>query len=122
VIEETKPDAARQLARESVLDAVADAEAIEVGDEELLEALATAAERERAKPEKLLERLVKSGRDVPIRREIRLRKAVDTMVESAEAIDPAKAKTREQLWTPDKQRKGEGSAQLWTPSQGPAEK
>jgi trigger factor len=122
VIEETKPDAARQLARESVLDAVADAEAIEVSDEELVEALATAAERERSKPEKLLERLVKSGRDVPIRREIRLRKAVDTMVESAAAIDPEKAKTREQLWTPGKQRKGEGSAQLWTPSQRPKDK
>jgi trigger factor len=116
VIEETKPDAARQLARESVLEAVADAEDIEVSDDELVEALATAAQRERSKPEKLLERLVKTGRDLPIRREIRLRKAVDKLVESAEAIDPEKAKTREKLWTPEKQRKGEGSAQLWTPS------
>jgi trigger factor len=117
VIEETKQDAARQLSRESVLEAVADAEQIEVGDEELLEALASAAEREQSKPEKLLERLVKSGRDLPIRREIRLRKAVDRLVETAEAIDPDTAKTRERLWTPEKQRKGKGSAQLWTPSE-----
>ena len=60
---------------------------------------------------------MKSGRDVPIRREIRLRKAVDVMVESAEAIDAEQAKTREELWTPDKQRKEEGSAQLWTPDE-----
>jgi trigger factor len=118
VIEETKQDAAQQLARESVLEAVADAEGIEASDEELLEALAPAAERERSKPEKLLETLVKNGRDIPIRREIRLRKAVERMVESAEAIDPEKAKTRDKLWTPDKQRKGESSAQLWTPAEG----
>src|SRR5690242_20488916 len=115
VIEETKQDAARQLARESVLEAVADAEGIEADDEALVEALSSAAERERTKPEKLLERLVKSGRDLPIRREIRLRKAVDVLVDSAKAIDPDKAKAREKIWTPDKQRKGEGSPQLWTP-------
>ena len=121
VIEDTKQDAARQLARESVLEAVADAEQIEAGDEELLEALAGAAEREGSKPEKVLQRLVEAGRDVPIRRELRLRKAVDVMVENAQPIDPDKAKAREQIWTPEKQRKGEGSAQLWTPSQGPAD-
>jgi trigger factor len=117
VIEETKQDAARQLSRESVLEAVADAEGIEATDEELLEALAPAAERENAKPERLLERLAKGGRDLPIRREIRLRKAVDRLVESAQPIDPEKAKTRDKLWTPEKQRKGERSAQLWTPGE-----
>jgi trigger factor len=117
VIEETKQDAARQLSRESVLEAVADAEGIEASDEELLEALAPAAERENAKPERLLERLAKGGRDLPIRREIRLRKAVDRLVETAQPIDPEKAKTRDKLWTPEKKRKGERSAQLWTPGE-----
>jgi trigger factor len=117
VIEETKQDAARQLSRESVLEAVADAEGIEASDEELLEALAPAAERENAKPERLLERLAKGGRDLPIRREIRLRKAVDRLVETAQPIDPETAKTRDKLWTPEKKRKGERSAQLWTPGE-----
>jgi trigger factor len=120
VIDETKNDAARQLWRESVLEAVADAEGIEAGDEELLEALASAAEREKSTPEKVLERLVKSGRDLPIRRELRLRKAIDLMVSGATAIDADTAKARDELWTPDKQRKEEGSAQLWTPGQGSA--
>ena len=31
--------------------------------------------------------------------------------------DPEKAKTRDKIWTPEKQRKGEGSAQLWTPTE-----
>jgi trigger factor len=125
VIDETKNDAARQLWRESVLEAVADAEGIEASDEDLLEALSSVAERERSKPEKVFERLVKAGRDLPIRREIRLRKAIDLMVESATPIDADTAKAREKLWTPSKQRKEEGSAQLWTPTeraeQGPAE-
>jgi trigger factor len=122
VIEETKQDAARQLARESVLEAVADAESIEASDEELVEALASVAERERTKPEKVLDRLQKGGRDLPIRREIRLRKAVDRLVESAAPIDPEKAKARDKIWTPSKQRKGEGSAQLWTPEERPRDK
>ena len=63
MVEEAKPDAAKQLARESVLEAVAEAESIEVSDEELLEVLRTSAEREGASAENLLERLKKSGRD-----------------------------------------------------------
>jgi trigger factor len=122
VIDETKNDAARQLWRESVLEAVADAEGLESSDDDLLEALGPVAEREGTKPEKVLERLVANGRDLPIRREIRLRKAIDAMVESATAIDIDSAKAREKLWTPEKQRKEEGSAQLWTPGQGPPEK
>ena len=106
-----------------MLEAVADAEGIEVCDEELLEALAATAEREGTKPEKLLERLVKSGRDVPIRRELRLRKAVD-VAGRQRAADRSRARRRRgsKLWTPEKQRKGEGSAQLWTPAAGKAER
>jgi trigger factor len=119
VIEETKEDAALQLRREAVLEAIADVEGLEAGDDELLEALASAAEREKTKPEKVLERLKKAGRDIPLRRELRLRKAVDVLTESAQPIDPDTAEAREKLWTPDKQRKGEGSAQLWTPGAEP---
>jgi trigger factor len=119
VVAETKEDAERQLRRESVLEAVAEAEGLEATDEELLEALQPSAEREKTKPEKLLERLRKAGRDLPIRRELRLRKALDVLVENAEPIDPETAKAREKLWTPEKQRKGEGSGQLWTPGDEP---
>ena len=109
----------RPLARESVLEAVADAEGIEVSDEELLEALGRTAEREGTEPAKLLERLKETGRDVPVRRELRLRKrGRRRSPSSAQPIEPGKAKAREQIWTPDKQRKEEGSAQLWTPGAG----
>ena len=50
VIEESKPDAERELRREAVLAAIADAEAIEVTDEEMIEALEHTAEHERMTP------------------------------------------------------------------------
>ena len=124
MIEEAKDDARRALGRESVLEAVADAEAIEVSDEDLLEALQATAEREGSDPQKLLVQLTEGGRDVPVRRELRMRRAVDAIADSAVAIEPATAEARGQIWTPEKQRKEEGSAQLWTPGAGdpPAQK
>jgi trigger factor len=118
MVEEAKDDARRTLSRESVLEAVADAEAIEVSDDDLLEALQATAEREGTKPDKLLARLKETGRDAPIRRELRLRQAVDAIADSAQPIEPDAARAREALWTPEKQAKEEGSAQLWTPGSG----
>jgi len=118
LVEEGKQDAAQTLARESVLDAVAEAEGIEVSDEDVLEALAPTAEREGTEPAKLLEQLKETGRDVPVRRELRLRRAVEAIADTAQPIEPGKAQAREALWTPEKQSKEEGSAQLWTPGAG----
>jgi trigger factor len=119
MVEEARADAQRQLAREAVLEAVADAEDIEVSDQDLLEVIGRAAEREGTEPEKLLAQLKESGRDLALRRELRLRKAVEVVAGSATPIEPAKAAAREKIWTPDKQRKEEGSSQLWTPGSGP---
>jgi trigger factor len=119
LIEDAKPDAARQLARESVLEAIAEEESVEVSDEELLEVLASARDREGERPEKLLERLKRSGRDAALRHDLRLRKAADLVVSEAKAIPLEQAKAREKLWTPEKERKP-GEAQLWTPQDRPA--
>jgi trigger factor len=116
IIEESKPDAERELKREAVLSAIADAEGIEVTEEEMLEALGHAAEHERTSPEKLLERLRRGGRDALVREDIRVRKAIDVLAESAKPIPLAQAEARERLWTPEKEREEarEGAA-LWTP-------
>jgi trigger factor len=113
VLEESKPDAERELKREAVLEAIAEAEEIEVAEEEMVEALAHAAEHERTTPEKLLERLRKAGRDEVVREDIRVRKAIDLVAESAKPIPVAQAEAREQLWTPEKERQAAGG--LWTP-------
>jgi trigger factor len=113
VIEESKPDAERELKRESVLEAIAEAEGIEVSDEEMLEALEHTAEHERTSPEKLLERLRTNGRDALVRDDIRVRKAIDLVAEEAKPIAMEQAEAREKLWTPEKEREAAGG--LWTP-------
>jgi len=113
VIEESKPEAEAELKREAVLAAIADAEGIEASEEEMVEALEHSAEHERTTPEKLLGRLRESGRDAMIRDDIRFRKAIDLVAEAAKPIPLEQAEAREQIWTPEKERKEAGS--LWTP-------
>jgi trigger factor len=117
VIEEARPDAELALKREAVLEAVADAEAIEVSDEELLDSLRSAAEREGTQPQKLLDRIRASGRDAALREDLRMRKAVDLLSESATPIPVDQAKAREQLWTPEKEHSESSSPELWTPGE-----
>lgn len=114
VLEESKPDAERELRRESVLAAIAEAEAIEVSEEEMVEALAHTAEHERTTPEKLLERLRENGRDAMVREDIQVRKAIDLVADSAVPIPLEQAEAREKIWTPEKEKEEE-KGELWTP-------
>lgn len=121
LIEETKPDAEKELMREAVVTAIAEAEGIEVSEEEMVEALEHSAEHERTSPEKLLERLRQNGRDSLIREDLRARKAIELVAEAAKPIPKEeadarqeKAEAREKLLAPE----GEGKAKaggLWTP-------
>jgi trigger factor len=114
LLEESKPDAERELKREAVLAAIAEAEAIEVAEEEMVEALAHTAEHERTTPEKLLARLQESGRDAMVREDIAVRKAIDLIAESAKPIPLEQAEAREKIWTPEKEEE-EKPSELWTP-------
>jgi trigger factor len=119
MLESVKGDAERSLRREAALAAVAEAEAIEVTDDDLLEALGPGEGKN--DPQKLLDRLRGSGRDDVLREEIRLRKAADLVVDAAKPIPVAQAAAREAIWTPDKERdegaEGAGSepGKIWTP-------
>jgi trigger factor len=113
LIEESKPDAERELKREAVVTAIAAAEAIEVSDEELVEALEHSAEHERTTPEKLLARLRQNGRDAMVVEDLRARRAIELVAESAVPISLEQAEAREQIWTPEKEREKAGD--LWTP-------
>jgi trigger factor len=123
LIEETKPDAEQELRREAVVTAIAEVEGIEVSDEEMVEALEHSAEHERTTPEKLLERLRKSGRDSMVREDIRARKAIELVAEEAKPIPKAeaderreKAEAADKIWTPEKEQ-AEKSGELWTPGE-----
>ncbi|MFL5901412.1 MAG: trigger factor [Solirubrobacterales bacterium] len=113
LLEESKPDAERELKGEAVLAAIAEAEGIEVSEEEMVEALAHSAEHERTTPEKLLERLRENGRDAMVREDIRVRRAIDLIAESAVPIPLEQAEAREKIWTPEKEEEEKG--ELWTP-------
>jgi trigger factor len=114
VLEESRPDAERELKREAVLAAIAVAEAIEVSEEEMVEALAHTAEHERTTPEKLLARLRENGRDAMVREDIQVRKAIDVVADSAKPIPLEQAEAREKIWTPEKEDEKKPS-ELWTP-------
>ncbi|HET7508996.1 MAG TPA: trigger factor [Solirubrobacterales bacterium] len=120
LIEETKPDAELELKREAVVTAIAEAEGIEVSEEEMVEALEHSAEHERTTPEKLLERLRKSGRDKMVSEDLRARKAIELVAEAAKPIPKEeadarkeKAEAREKLLAPDAGEAKPG--ELWTP-------
>jgi len=115
VLEESKPDAAQELKREAVLAAVAEAEGIEVSEEEMVEALAHTAEHERTTPEKLLARLRENGRDAMVREDIQVRKAIDLIAAAATPIPLEQAEAREKIWTPEKEKEEEKPSELWTP-------
>ncbi len=120
LIDEAEPEAERALARESVLAAVVEAEGIDVSDDELLDALRTAAgaqggaEPSERKVRKALDRARAEGRDDVLREDIAMRKAVDLLVERAKPIPAEQARARDELWTPEKDAEDQPK-QLWTP-------
>jgi len=118
LLEESKPDAARELRREAVLAAIVEAEGIEVAEDEMIETLAHTAEHERTTPEKLLARLRENGRDAMVREDVAVRKAIDVVADAARPIAKERAEAREKIWTPEKEQEQEAEekpSELWTP-------
>src|SRR5882757_1860819 len=124
LIEESKPDAERELKREAVVTAIAAAEGLEASEEEMVEALAHSAEHERTTPEKLLARLRENGRDKVIAEDLLARKAIELVADQAKPIPLAeaedrkgKAEAKEKLLAPEGAPEGEDkpAGKLWTP-------
>jgi len=100
IIAEALPDAEQALRQEAVLAAVIEAEGIEPAESDVLEALQSPAAREDTTPEKLLDRLAKSGRLDGVLGELAQRAAIDFLVEHATPIEAGRAEAREKIWTP----------------------
>ncbi|HEX4343975.1 MAG TPA: trigger factor [Solirubrobacteraceae bacterium] len=145
LVEDAKPEAEVALKREAVLAAVIKAEQIEPTEQQLLDALEGAAEREQMSRQKLLDRLRHAGRVDALAKEIAAEQAIDLVVTEAKPISieeaqkrakkaadaaekaPAAAKKKkpaakrkpepkEEIWTPDSdQAEGAGDKKLWTP-------
>jgi trigger factor len=114
IVEAGKEDAEQALRREAVLAAIIEAEGIEPTEEELLEAVAGAAEG--GSPKKLLQRLESAGRLEALKEELAQRKALDLIADSAKPIPVEQARARDKLWTPEKEAAATPSGgRLWTP-------
>jgi trigger factor len=111
---EAEPEAGTALRREAVLAAVVEKEKIEASEDDLLEALGPAAERDSASAAELLEQLRENGRLERLREDVATRKALELLVSEAKPIGVEQAEAREKLWTPDKEG-SEGSGRIWTP-------
>jgi trigger factor len=145
LVEDAKPEAELALKREAVLAAVIKAEQIEPTEQQLLDALEGAAEREQMSRQKLLDRLRRAGRVDSLAKEVAAEQAIDLVVTEAKPISleearkradkageakakaaaaapkrkPAArkkpAKAKDELWTPDKEAEPAGDKKLWTP-------
>ncbi|MDX6615387.1 MAG: trigger factor [Solirubrobacterales bacterium] len=116
LVTEARPEAERSLKREAVLAGVADAENIEISEDEMLEALKPAPGHEdhgHPEPAEALKELKESGRDQLLVEDLRLRRALDVIAENATPIAAEAAEAREKIWTPEKEREEKGG--LWTP-------
>jgi trigger factor len=120
VQERVSLEAARSLARELALEAVADQLALEVSDDKLAEFIrdqaATEGEDSSGEVDALVEQVLADGRAEQLREDIRLRNALDRIASEVTRIPVDLARAREKLWTPG-QEKPEGAAKLWTPGQ-----
>ena len=104
-----RAEAKQSLARELLLEAVADDLKLDVTDEEIREEL-----RGQGEEDEDIEDFFERGGADRVRPDLRLRKALDRIAAEVKPISPAQAEARDSLWTPDKEKTKE-SKKLWTP-------
>jgi trigger factor len=107
--------ARQSLARELVLEAVADRLGIEITDDELRDFARDEADAAGAEdPEAFVDQVWQSDSRERLRSDLRLRRALDRVIDEVQRIPVELARAREKLWTPEKE-KTEPVAKLWTP-------
>jgi len=104
-----RAEATMSVARELVLEAVADKLGIEVTDDEIRDELRAAEESD----EDIEEFIAQGGAD-RVRDDIRLKKALDRVASEVKQIAPELHDARESIWTPEKDQPAE-APKLWTP-------
>src|SRR5581483_2195693 len=113
-------EAQRSVARELVLDAVAEQLGLDVPDAEVEELVREQAEALGDDAEEMLVALRENGRFESLREDLRLRKALDHVAGEVKRIPLAQAEAREAIWTPDKENPPT-ETKLWTPDQQESE-
>jgi trigger factor len=103
-------EAVQSVARELVLEAVADKLGLEVTDDEIRTELQAAGEND----EDIDEFIAQGGAD-RVRDDLRMRKALDRIAAEVKPISPELASAREKLWKPGQEAPA-AETKLWTPS------
>ena len=109
-----RDEAAQSVARELVLDAVADKVGIDVPDAAVEALVREEAEAAGDDPDALIESLKAHGTFEDLREDIRLREALDRVAAEVKRIPVELAEARDSIWTPEKE-KPETPTKLWTP-------
>jgi trigger factor len=114
LVERMGAEAALSVARELVLEAVADKLGLEVSDEEIEELLRTQAGLEGEDADEAVKQVFGNGHEDALRGDLRLRKALDRVAADAKRVSAEVARAREEIWTPDKETPPT-ETKLWTP-------
>ena len=114
LVEALRQEAAQSVARELVLEAVADQAEIAVPDSEVEALVREQLDEGEDDFEQALQRLRESGAYERLREDLRLRAALDRLSAEVKRIPGELAQARESIWTPEKE-KPDTSAKLWTP-------
>jgi trigger factor len=113
LIEALRAEARQSVARELVLEAVADKAQITVTDEEV-DALVREQSTNGDDVDEALTQLRETGNYEQLREDLRLRAALDRLAGEVKRIPLELAAARESIWTPEKE-KPTTAAKLWTP-------
>jgi trigger factor len=114
LVQRMSAEAALSVARELVLEAVADQLALEVEDAEIEELIREQAALAEDDPDEAVKQVFDSGRQEVLRQDLRLRKALDRVAAEAKRVPAEAARAREEIWTPDKETQPT-ETKLWTP-------
>jgi len=104
-----RAEATQSVARELVLEAVADQLGIEVTDDDIRAELRDAGESDED-----IEEFVAQGGADRVRDDIRLKQALDRVAAEVKPIAPELHEARESIWTPEQERPAT-EQKIWTP-------
>jgi trigger factor len=112
--EALRAEARQAVARELVLEAVAEKLELEITDDEVRDLIREQAEAVGDDPDEMIEHMFHSSGAEQLREDLRLRAALDRVAAEVKRIPVELARARESIWTPE-QEKPDVTTKLWTP-------
>lgn len=109
-----RAEASQSVARELVLEAVAEKAGIVVSDDDVKGLIREQAEASGDDAEEMIADIWAHGHQEALREDLRMRAALDRLAADVKPIAPETHAAREAIWTPDKEKPA-GETKLWTP-------